>query len=452
MTPWKGTLQHLRTVPSDHVQLLILVPSLTLIFLSLIVRTASSAIDPTFEKKKITDQLKQRLSEMQNDEEIKVTLTTKSSPQEREEASLPQWVPDSCSADPDLSSQCGASDSEGERGALGLFYRGELGRIQTELPLFTLRGRQAQFSLRVSPSRTNSEISRPVKGKAAQGPSLDVSLRVRVPQHGGDKLARRIVNLTIAFEQGSVSPVEHFGTVSGDFDGQGLSFGILQWNLKSGSLQQLLDAFRRRDNARFHLIMEPETKVVERLIDSSCAQALSLARRVMLDADGDVKEPWVARFRALGQEPIFQEVQIQHLLPQIQKAYSLADEFEFHSERAVALFFDILIQNGGIPAMVRIQYEQDVLDGERSLGRVLDEVERMRLLANRQAEAVKPKWVDTVRARKLTIADGKGSVNGISYNLDALGIRLRDYKTGKAVSLNNGANILKQLERRDMEG
>jgi hypothetical protein len=172
----------------------------------------------------------------------------------------------------------------------------------------------------------------------------------------------------------------------------------------------------------------------------------------MLDADGQVREPWVARFRALGQEQIFQEVQIQYLLPQVQKAYSLADEFDFHSERAVALFFDILIQNGGIPSMVRIQYEQDVLDGERSLGRVLDEVERMRLLANRQAEAVKPKWVDTVRARKLTIADGKGSVNGISYNLDALGIRLRDYKTGKAVSLSNGANILKQLERRDMQG
>ena len=452
MKPWKGTLQHLRTLPSDHVELLILVPSLTLIFLSLIVRTASSAIDPTFEKKKVTDQLKQRLSEMQNDEEIKVTLTTKSSPQEREEESVPQWVPDSCSADPNLSNQCGVGNPEGGRGALGLFYREELGRIQIELPLFTLRGRHEQFSLRIAPSRTDSEISRPVKVKAARGPSSDLSLHVRVPRYGGDKLARRIVDLTIAFEQGSVSPAEHFGTVSGDFDGQGLSFGILQWNLKSGSLQQLLDAFRRRDNARFHLIMEPETEVVERLIDSPCAQALSLARRVMLDADGQVREPWVARFRALGQEQIFQEVQIQYLLPQVQKAYSLADEFDFHSERAVALFFDILIQNGGIPSMVRIQYEQDVLDGERSLGRVLDEVERMRLLANRQAEAVKPKWVDTVRARKLTIADGKGSVNGISYNLDALGIRLRDYKTGKAVSLSNGANILKQLERRDMQG
>jgi hypothetical protein len=88
--------------------------------------------------------------------------------------------------------------------------------------------------------------------------------------------------------------------------------------------------------------------------------------------------------------------------------------------------------------MVRIQYEQDILDGERSLGRDLNEVERMRLLANRQAEAASPKWVDTVRARKLTIVDGAGSVNGISYNLDALGIRLRDYKTGKVVSLNNG--------------
>jgi hypothetical protein len=76
----------------------------------------------------------------------------------------------------------------------------------------------------------------------------------------------------------------------------------------------------------------------------------------------------------------------------------------------------------------------------------------MRILANRQAEAANPKWVDTVRARKLTIVDGEGSVNGISYNLDALGIRLRDYKTGKAVSLNNGEDVLKRLEHSDLRG
>src|SRR5439155_8578473 len=135
------------------------------------------------------------------------------------------------------------------------------------------------------------------------------------------------------------------------------------------SLQPLLGAFRRKDNTRFRILMGAEADVMDRLIEAPCDDALSLARRVMLDADGQVKEPWVTRFRALGRERVFQEVQVQSLLPQVQKAYSLAEEFGFHSERAVALFFDILVQNGGVPPLVRMQYEQDLHAGEGSLGR-----------------------------------------------------------------------------------
>lgn len=53
---------------SGHIQLLIFAPILTLFLLSLVVRTANSAIDPTVEKKKITQQLKQRLFEVRNAE------------------------------------------------------------------------------------------------------------------------------------------------------------------------------------------------------------------------------------------------------------------------------------------------------------------------------------------------------------------------------------------------
>jgi hypothetical protein len=424
MKQWKGILQRLRTPQSDHIQLLILIPSLTLVFLSLIVRTASSAIDPTLEKKKVTEQLRQRLSEVQNDQEIRVTLTVENSTRKLEEEGVLKWVPSSCSASPSLPNQCIVSDPERETGAWDLIYGSELGKAQDEPSPLT-----------------------PHERKEAKGTTLDLSFRVLVPGHVRDKLARRIVSLTIAFEQGGVSPAEYFGTVSGDFDGQGLSFGILQWNLGSCSLQPLLEAFRRKDNARFQAIMETDADFMEQVIEAPCDEAPSLARSVMLDANGQVKEPWITRFGALGRERGFQEVQVQYMLPQVQKAYSLADEFGFHSERAVALFFDILVQNGGIPLLVRTQYEQDIQDRERSLGRALDEVERMKILANHQAEAANPKWVDTVRARKLTIVDGEGSVNGITYNLDALGIRLRDYKTGKAVSLNNGEDALKQLEQ-----
>src|SRR5215204_4273776 len=49
---------------SGQIQLLIIAPILALFFLSLVVRTANSAIDPSLEKKKVNQQLKQRLMEV----------------------------------------------------------------------------------------------------------------------------------------------------------------------------------------------------------------------------------------------------------------------------------------------------------------------------------------------------------------------------------------------------
>ena len=41
----------------------------------------------------------------------------------------------------------------------------------------------------------------------------------------------------------------------------------------------------------------------------------------------------------------------------------------------------------------------------------------MRVVAIRRAEAVNPRWIDDVRARKLTIAEGRGVVHGRRYDL-----------------------------------
>jgi len=58
------------TQQSGHIQLLIVAPILTLSVLSLVVRTASSAVDTSVEKKKVTEQLKRRLSEAQNERSV----------------------------------------------------------------------------------------------------------------------------------------------------------------------------------------------------------------------------------------------------------------------------------------------------------------------------------------------------------------------------------------------
>jgi murein DD-endopeptidase MepM/ murein hydrolase activator NlpD len=73
----RGTLLTLLAQQSGQIQLLIVAPILTLSFLSLIVRTASSAVDSSQEKRKVTEQLKRRLSEVQTEKQALASQETK---------------------------------------------------------------------------------------------------------------------------------------------------------------------------------------------------------------------------------------------------------------------------------------------------------------------------------------------------------------------------------------
>ncbi len=58
------------------------------------------------------------------------------------------------------------------------------------------------------------------------------------PAIGDKDLAYRCLALTGSFETGTGIP-DCFCGISGDFDGQGISFGVLQWNFGQGTLQPL---------------------------------------------------------------------------------------------------------------------------------------------------------------------------------------------------------------------
>ncbi|HJY80744.1 MAG TPA: peptidoglycan DD-metalloendopeptidase family protein [Candidatus Binatia bacterium] len=65
----RRTIKSLLAQQSGQIQLFIIAPILTLSFLSLVVRTASSAVDSSLEKKKVTEQLKRRLNQVRSEDE-----------------------------------------------------------------------------------------------------------------------------------------------------------------------------------------------------------------------------------------------------------------------------------------------------------------------------------------------------------------------------------------------
>ncbi|MCE5264290.1 MAG: hypothetical protein LLG97_12240 [Deltaproteobacteria bacterium] len=80
--------------------------------------------------------------------------------------------------------------------------------------------------------------------------------------------------------------------------------------------------------------------------------------------------------------------------------------------------FDIRVQNGGIRDAVRSRIMTDFEEIAADLPEPELEVRKLRIVANRRAEAANRAWVADVRARKLCIANGRGVVHGIPYDLE----------------------------------
>ena len=229
-------------------------------------------------------------------------------------------------------------------------------------------------------------------------------------------LAVRCLALSGSFETG-LAPPRCFAALAGDFDGQGLSFGALQWNLGRGTLQPLLRRVADRHPAVFVGIFGTDADFLRDLLDAPPAEQLAWAQSIQ--ARNVVGDPWAGRFEALGRMAEFQAIQTEAAQGLFRDAVALARRFGLGSERAIALMFDIRVQNGGIGRAVEARIRAD-FDGLGSRPSGCDaEAPWLRIVAGRRADVARSRWRDDVRRRKLVIADGAGIVHGRRVDLDA---------------------------------
>jgi SH3-like domain-containing protein len=224
---------------------------------------------------------------------------------------------------------------------------------------------------------------------------------------------RKIFNITGAFEGG-----DGFSNLSGNFDGQGISFGFLQWNFGQDSLQPLLKRMNEKNPSKFRAIFKDGTDQLLSVLNSNNHETQMKFARSINDSKSRIIEPWNSRFKTLGKESEFQDVQIEFAQSFVSKAKSLCKEYGLRTERGLSLMFDIAVQNGDISKDTKARIMEDRQRKEAELKRSLTEKEFLEIIANRRAEASKPRWVEDVRSRKLTIAKGRGNVHGKYYDLD----------------------------------
>ncbi len=136
---------------------------------------------------------------------------------------------------------------------------------------------------------------------------------------------------------------EHEGnywSVQANLDGNGVSYGILQWTQKSGSLGRLLRAMAAADPLAFG-----------RFFGESWARLLDVTGRASLEAvDGAAlwQEPWVSRFEAAGRWPAFQQTQARVAAESeyMAGAIDIARTLGVATERAMTMYYNRTVHQG----------------------------------------------------------------------------------------------------------
>jgi Putative peptidoglycan binding domain len=234
---------------------------------------------------------------------------------------------------------------------------------------------------------------------------------IPAPQVTTQSLEYRCLALTGGFETGAPPP-DCFAGLAGNFDGQGLSFGVLQWNLGQGSLQPLLQDMAAQHQDILRDLVGEHHAEFQAMLTSGREEQLAWADSIQDDRHR-VIEPWGGILKSLGRRLEFQEVQLKYAGERYQTALGWCDDYGLKTERAAALMFDIRVQNGSISDVVKSQILRDFSQISPD-----DEVARLTIIANRRAEAAKKQFIEDVRNRKLTVAKGEGKVHGMHYQLD----------------------------------
>lgn len=212
--------------------------------------------------------------------------------------------------------------------------------------------------------------------------------------------------------------------IAGNFDGAGLTWGIIGFTLRHGGIQALVREVMLRDpelvRGAFGSVAD---ELVERLAGNDWEQLAEWADSISVGANrGGVAQPWRDGFRRLGATPLMKQLQRERARRQyFEPSQATARELQLGGDLGAALAFDIHVQNGGVKAADRKTFASRLAKaGDRSA------LARRVLLAELVAASASARWRADVAVRKQAIATGLGEVHGVRLDLSAWGMDLVD--------------------------
>ncbi len=211
-----------------------------------------------------------------------------------------------------------------------------------------------------------------------------------------------------------------FTRIVGNFDGAGLTWGIIGFTLVNDELGAILKAIAVQYPALLNQAFGSDAKTILQNVDLPTEQRMDWANSVSRGAKRyDVAEPWRTYFKDLGEFPEVQQLQIQRAREVYWTAavrdalvFGLTEELDF------ALFYDISVQNGSMKSKGRTPKAQSRIAAQADQG----SANKRKIIEDVVVETSKVAYQGDVRNRKTALRTGAGKVHGAAYELGDWGL------------------------------
>lgn len=221
------------------------------------------------------------------------------------------------------------------------------------------------------------------------------------------------LGVTSAFEGTS------FDRAVGNFDGAGVTFGLIGFTLANGELKALLNAIEAGSPgtvARAFGALYPDLMGA---MDLPRAERIAWADSISLGANKqDLSTPWKEAFRRLGRHPAARRAQMQRAYDVYWTAAKrhIADFLQGKpmTDLDAAFWFDVTVQNG-VSNAERAELAQASAGG--AVGAALRTA-----FSAIVVQGSNQRWRADVRSRKDTFVGGAGNVHGSAYQLSSWGL------------------------------
>jgi len=252
---------------------------------------------------------------------------------------------------------------------------------------------------------------------------------------------------------GSFEGDQGWANLTNNFDGQGISMGLLNQNLGQGSLQPMwiemrnaaLSALQSQFSATnlksmlgmlskwegtvsaaaidihdygYSELDNPDVVAKELGLDPLDLQEVTsalLARnqtavnwaKATVYTGSSFKADWSKSLKAMAASAEYRSIQVRKAEKLHNSALEMMASLKFKQLNAYLFFFDIMVQNGGISTAARNEYKAWAAKNS-----TLSEEARLKKLLEIRLKSVIPTYVNDVKARKTAIIMGSGTVHG----------------------------------------